>query len=256
VAHMFSQVRSSAAVRIKDALKSNDLGDLIGFHTDLTFSKGPAGGAQLGKPRQESAEPKIYELLDSKRELTNIGVYPLVLLLWLFGKKVNNVFATTGNYYFAEHQKNDMEDHGQVLMQMDGGMIASINVGRTGWHSHPGGSHNRTYLVGSKKTLVIDAHRPRVEVWSDAPAWGPPGRNPQDPMGMWDTPPSESQFIVSPRNDWYTPPTSVVSDFTYFIDCVEKGVQSDVSVNIAADTTEILLAAYKSAATGDLVELK
>ena len=255
VAHMFSQVRSDVAVRIRKAIESKELGTLLGFHTDLTFAKGPAGAAQLGKPRVESQPPKIFEVMDSKRELTNIGVYPLVLLLWLLNKRVRNLYATTGNYFFAEHQKNDMEDFGQILMQLDGELTASISVGRTGWYSHPGGSHNRTYLVGSKRTLIIDAHRPRVEIWSDSPAWSPPGRNPTDPMGMWDTPPG-SPYKTTPRNDWFAPPATVVSDFTYFLDCVEKGRQSDVSVSIAADTSEILLAAYQSAATGDVVELK
>ncbi len=164
VSHMFSGVREATALRVRELIESGSLGDLTAVHFDLSFAKGPAGTATLGMQRQEAVRPERFESRESKRELSNVGVYPVVMLMWLLGQKVRSVYAATGNYFFAEHQKNDMEDFGQMLLELESGVIATLAVGRTGWRSHPGSGLNRTYLIGSKGTAVVDAHRPRVEI--------------------------------------------------------------------------------------------
>jgi predicted dehydrogenase len=255
VAQMLSQVRSQTATCIRDLIGSGRLGELEAAHFDLTFAKGPAGTARLGKPRQETAIPKQYELFDCKRELSNVGVYPLVTLLWSTGRRVRRVRATTGNYFFQEHQKNDMEDFGQMLLELDGGLTATVSVGRTGWKSHRSGGLNRTCLIGTKETAVIDSHRPRVAVWADVEPWIAPQPDPEDPMGMWGGPKTEP-FVPSPKQAWITPSVSVpLTDVGYFLDCIEQGRQSDVSASVAAAATEVLLAGYQSAATGQVVAL-
>ena len=255
VHHMFSQVHAANAERVRQVVQSGELGPLAAIHFDLCFAKGHGGRAKLGKPRRETPVPKRFELADSKRELSNVGVYPLVMLLWLLGQNIRSVFATTGNYFFEEHQKNDMEDFGQILLSLDGDVTASIAVGRAGWRSHPGGGLNRTYLIGTKQTAVIDLHRPRVAVWADATPWTAPDRNPEDPMGMWSTP-QDPRYSARPRQSWLTPAgPAVADDATYFLDCIEQGRQSDVSATVAAESTEILMAAYQSAATGQTVDL-
>jgi predicted dehydrogenase len=193
--------------------------------------------------------PDRFELPESKRELSNVGVYPLVQLLTLVGRSVQRVTATTGNYFFAEHQKNDMEDFGQMLLELEGGLVASISVGRTGWRSHPGGALNRVFLIGTNGCALVDAHRPRVEVWGDVEPWGPPKRNPEDPMGMWAMPP-DSPFSAKPRQSWLMPSSQRnVTDVSHFLDCIEQGKQSVVSAEVAAAATEVLMAGYQSAAT-------
>ena len=44
-------------------------------------------------------------------------------------------------------------------------------------------------------------------------------------------------------------------DAKHFLDCIEQGKQSQVSVDSAAAATEILLAGYQSAATNEPVSL-
>jgi len=254
VGHMFSQVYSDAANRVRTLFESGELGDLTAIHFDLCFAKGYGGTAKLGMPREESRVPKRFELLESKRELSNVGVYPLVQLLSLVGRSVQHVTATTGNYFFAEHQKNDMEDFGQMLLELEGGLVASISVGRTGWRSHPGGALNRVFLIGTKGCASVDAHRPRVEVWGDVEPWRPPKRNPEDPMGMWATPP-EHPFSAKPRQSWLRPPSANSADASHFLDCIEQGRESIVTAELAAATTEILMAGYQSAATRKTVTL-
>ena len=255
VSHMWSLVRSETVTRMQREIQSARLGELTAFHADLCFAKGPAGTAALKDRRRESKVPERYELADSKRELSNVGVYPLVSLLHLQDKTVRRVCATTGNYFFREHQTNNMEDFGHMLLELDGGTIATISAGRTGWKSYPGGGLNRTCLMGEHGAAVFDTHRPRVAVWADVAPWRAPERDPEDPMGMWG-PTGPDRFVPKPRQAWITPrPAGVESDVAYFLDCIEAGRRSDVSAGLAATATEVLLAGYQSAATGDVVEL-
>jgi myo-inositol 2-dehydrogenase / D-chiro-inositol 1-dehydrogenase len=255
VIQMWSLVRSEAASRTRELVRSGRLGELKAVHCDLTFAKGPAGTARLGKPRKEAAVPEVYELVDSKRELTNVGVYPLVMLLWLTGRQVRRVRATTGNYFFQEHQKNDMEDFGQMLLDMEGGLTATISAGRTGWRSHPSGGLNRTCLIGTNGTAVIDAHRPRAAVWADVESWRAPQRDPEDPMGMWGGPKAEP-YAPRAKQSWITPAADEQSaDVGYFLDCIAGGRESDVSASVTAHATEVLLAGYQSAQSGRVVDL-
>ena len=256
VSHMWSFVHSDAVARTRRELRSARLGDLKAFHADVCFAKGQSGTAALDARRQETSVPERYELLDSKRELSNVGVYPLVSLLCLQDKTVRRVCATTGNYFFREHQANNMEDFGQMLLELDDGTVATISAGRTGWKSCPAGGLNRTTLVGTKQMATIDVHRPRVSVWADAEEWKAPERDPEDPMGMWGGAPKADRFMAKPKQEWVTPPVSEMnSDAAWFLDCIETGRLSDVSVHVAATATEILLAGYRSAATGTVVDL-
>ena len=255
VGHMFSQVHFGPAQQVRELVNSGTLGQIVAVHCDLCFAKGQAGTAELDRTRRESSRPDRYELQDSKRELTNVGVYCLVMLLWALRRRVRRVFGATGNYFFAEHQRNDMEDFGQIMMELEGGITASISAGRAGWQCHPDSGVNRTYLIGTKATAVIDAHRPRLEIWSDVPSWQPPPRDPEDPMGMWAAMP-DSPFRAEPKLSWLTPGSaSWKIDAEHFLNCLENGRQSEVSLDLAAAATAALLAAYQSAAEGCAVEL-
>ncbi|MBX3438145.1 MAG: Gfo/Idh/MocA family oxidoreductase [Planctomycetaceae bacterium] len=255
VAHMFSLVHGDAAHRVRSLVESGELGDITAVHLDVTFAKGPAGGAVLGQPRVEAFTPDQVELIESKRELTNVGVYAVVQLLTLLKHSIQSVTATTGNYFFREHQQDDLEDFGQMLLEFAGGTIATISAGRTGWRSHPSGGLNRALVIGTRGSALIDADEPCVDIWADVEPWKPPEHNPDDPMGMWATPPG-SPFVIAPRQPWLTPlPVGTVNDASDFLDCVEQGRESVVSASVAAAATEVLIAAYRSAATGTSVVL-
>jgi predicted dehydrogenase len=251
VGHMFSQVRSSVAERLRRVVESGALGELRAVHLDLTFAKGPGGAVKIDKPRRESLAPDRFETVDSKRELFNVGVYPLVLLEWLLGRPVRRVRAVTGNYFFAEHQRNDMEDFAAVLLELEGGLTASLAVGRTGWRSHPMGGLNRTCVIGDKNATTVDAYRPRWEVWADEMPWLPPRTDPQDPMGFWKS--TFDRIEAGPKKAWLAPTHEGPSDAAYFLDCIEHGRPSDVSAEVGAAAVRTLMAAYRSAATGRFV---
>jgi len=256
VSQMFSQVHAPASARVRKALDSGSLGELRALHFDLTFAKGPAGTVPIDHPRAEQEKPRHFELVDSKRELYNVGVYCLVLLDWLLDRRVRRVWAVTANYFFAEHNRNDMEDFAVALMELEGGTTATLACGRTGWRSHPMGGMNRTSLIGTKGVASIDAYRPRLEVWADENPWLPPRLHPQDPMGFWKS--TFEEVDAMPKQAWVMPPGyplagAAKSDAAHFLDCIEAGHQSDVSAERAARVVKVLMAAYRSAATGGFV---
>ena len=253
VTQMWSLVRSAAAARMRTALETGRLGKLTAFHADLCFAKGTPGTAEP-QVRQETAAPDRYELMEAKRELTNVGVYCLVSLLWLTGKRIQRVGATTGNFFFREHQNNNMEDFGQMILELEGGMIATLSAGRSGWQSNRDSGLDKTTLIGTRSLETFDAHRPRLAVWSDAPAWSPPQTDPEDPMGMWGGP-KKPEHVPAPKHAWLMPAAPAKDDFTHFLDCVQAGRASDVPAELASHATAALLAGYRSAATGKLVAL-
>jgi hypothetical protein len=178
---------------VKETVRAGLTGELIAVHQDLCFAKGQAGTAAPGRPRREAHVPRQFELPDSKRELTNVGVYPLGL--------------------------------------------------------------NRACLIGRRAAAVFDADRPRVEVWADVEPWTAPRRDPEDPMGMWATP-RPQEFTPRPKQAWIVPsPLRANDDIKRFLDCIEEGRASDVPAALGAEATEVLLAAYRSAATRQVVTL-
>ncbi len=244
---MFSTVHWPVSTRMREAIRSGRLGAIRSLHFDLTFAKGQSGTTPIDRPRVERARPTQFERIDSKREMYNVGVYSLVQLGWLLGRRVGRVYAATGNYFFAEHRRNDMEDFAVVLAELDGGVTATLACGRTGWRSHPMGGLNRVCLVGADAVASVDAYRPRLAVWADENPWLPPKVDPQDPMGFWKS--TFEGVEGAPKQAWITP-GSDRSDASHFVDCLERGRPSEVPAEAAAEVVKVLMAAYRSAATG------
>jgi len=249
---MFSLVHTPWARRARDLVQSGRLGELQAIHCDLFFAKGQSGTATLGQPRQETFPPASLEAIDTKRELSNVGVYPLVFLQWLLGRAPRTIYSVTANYFFAEHQRNDMEDFGQMVVEWDGGLISSIGAGRTGWTSHRGSGVNKIYLCGTNGVACVDAFRPRGEVFPNDEPWAAPARDADDPMGFWL---STSTRGVRPKKDWLMPGPAGLDDAAYFVECLTQGRPSDVPIAHAAGASELLFAAYRSAAEARVVAL-
>src|SRR5262249_5748358 len=133
----------------------------------------------------EEYPPERHQLVEAKRELDNVGVYPITFIHWLTGKRFATVQGVTANYFFAEHQQHDVEDFGVLACTLKGGLQVTIAAGRIGWSSHPAGGVNRIVLVGDRRSITVDANAPRLDVWTDEPPWKPPDVHPRDPMGFW-----------------------------------------------------------------------
>jgi predicted dehydrogenase len=250
---MFSFITQPWARQAKQALSDGRLGKLVAIHADAFFAKGYTGTAKLGSRRQEEDPPARHQLVEAKRELDNVGVYPLTLVRWLTGRKFQSVFAVTANYFFGEHQRHNVEDFGVLSGTLDDGTAVTIAAGRCGWTSHPAGGVNRLLIVGTERTAVFGAYQPRLEVYTDERPWSPPAINAADPMGFWRS--TQDEVYLRPKRTWVPVAEAETSDAGYFLDCLDANRDSELSVAEAALATEVLLAAYRSAARGEVVHL-
>jgi predicted dehydrogenase len=251
---MFSLVRTPVAAKAKRILDSGRLGKLVGLHCELLFAKGISGTADLSQPRREKPVADRFTFLDSKRELFCVGLYPFVLFQWLTGRRFTHVSGSTSNYFFAEHQGNDVEDFSCLMLGMDDGVETTVTVGRTGWKSHPSHGVNRVHLVGTRDSVTLDAYEQRLEFFCDATAWQQPAvPHPEDPMGFWSS--TQKEGGVEPKTDWFPTDAAVHSDASYFLDCIEQDRESDVPASVGAHAVEAILAGYVTAAEGLTVQI-
>lgn len=169
------------------------------------------------------------------------------------GKRFASVQGVTANYFFAEHQQHNVEDFGVLACTLEDGLPVTIAAGRIGWSSHPTGGVNRMILVGEKRSVTVDANAPRLELCTDEPPWTPPAAHPRDPMGFWTSTLRESG--LRPKGHWQSLWPIGRGDAVYFLDCLDAGIDSEMSVTQAAHAAEVLLAGYRSAATGQGVTL-
>ncbi|MBI2805072.1 MAG: Gfo/Idh/MocA family oxidoreductase [Planctomycetes bacterium] len=251
--HMFSFISQPWAREAKRLLEAKRLGTLLAIHADTFFSKGRNGTAKLGTRRREEFPPQRHQLIEAKREMDNCGVYPITLIRWLTGRRWRTVYCVTGNYFFQEHQKHNVEDFGIIMATMDDGLSVTIGSGRYGWTSHPAGGTNRVVLVGSAQTLVIDANRPRLEVYTDETPWTPPNTHKEDPMGFWQSTMQEVHLRRKPT--WSIFGGAAQTDAAYFLDRLDANRDSEINVAEAALSTEVLVAAYRSASRREVVTL-
>jgi predicted dehydrogenase len=236
-------------------VESGTVGEPVAIHCDVMFAKGYAGTAPLGRPRKQDTHPKRFTFIDSKLELWTTGVYAVSLIRWITGAEVGTVFGVTANYFFEEHVRNDVEDFGVLALTLDGGITATVACGRIGWMSHPAGGPNRLHIIGTEGTLTVDAYKPRVEIYADEPPWTPPPVNPADPMSFWRS--TQEEVKTKPKESWVPlhSKKEPSNDASRFIDCIESGRESEMSVKDGAAVVEVLMAGYISAAKGDVVSL-
>lgn len=249
---MFSMAQSGWVQRARTLVESGVLGDLLGLHCDLLFTKGPAGTADLSKPRQEKYPPRRYTFVECKRELFTTAVYSIGLIRTMHSRPITRVYAQTSNFFFKEHQQNDVEDFTAISLEFDDGMNATITGGRIGWLSSHGGPV-RILLIGDQSSRLVDAAEPRLEVACDAPRWRPPPPNPDDPMGFWSS--TNRSWGGVHKFDWSALPPSGTSEATYFVDCIEADRESEVNAAEGAEILRIMLAAYESAALGEPISV-
>lgn len=252
---MFSNIHSSWARTVKQALDSGHIGELQAIHCDVMFAKGHPGTAPVGQKRNQKPTLEKYSFIEAKPEMFDIGVYAVSMVNWLTGKRVQHVYGGTGNYFFKEHHGCDLEDFGALVLSIEDGVTGTIAAGRFGWQSHAQGGVRKVHLVGSEATLTFDASSNRLEVFAAEPAFEPPTPHPLDPMGMWSS--TQSEIKGHPKHHWI----DVVSEndgqreFSAFIDCIENGVESEMNAEFAAHSVEIICAGYRSAASGEVINL-
>ena len=252
---MFSNIHSTWARTVQQALTNGRIGELKAIHCDVLFSKGHPGSAPVGEKRIEKPARERYSFVEAKPEMFDVGVYAVSMVNWLTQKRVERVFGRTANYFFQEHHNCDIEDFGALVLTLEDGITATIVGGRYGWQSHAQGGVRKVHLVGTKGTLTFDASANRLEVFAAEPAFEPPSPHPLDPMGMWSS--TQAGIGMQPKQQWIDVSSGDDGprEFSAFIDCIENDVESEMNAEFAAHSVEIISAGYRSAASGEVINL-
>ena len=252
---MFSNIHSTWARTVQQALTNGRIGELKAIHCDVLFSKGHPGSAPVGEKRIEKPARERYSFVEAKPEMFDVGVYAVSMVNWLTQRRVQRVFGRTANYFFQEHHNCDIEDFGALVLTLEDGITATIVGGRYGWQSHAQGGVRKVHLVGTKGTLTFDASANRLEVFAAEPAFEPPSPHPLDPMGMWSS--TQAGIGMQPKQQWIDVSSGDDGprEFSAFIDCIENDVESEMNAEFAAHSVEIISAGYRSAASGEVINL-
>ncbi|MBT6682292.1 MAG: hypothetical protein HOB07_09610, partial [Chloroflexi bacterium] len=97
---------------------------------------------------------------------------------------------------------------------------------------------------------------PHIEVFADEPQAVLPTPHPEDPMSMWRSTQVESG--VPRKMGWQAFEDESgwgADEVSSFLDCLDEGRTPDVGASLGAAATEVILAAYQSAARGASVSL-
>ena len=252
---MFSNIYSTWARTVQQALTAGSIGQLRAIHCDVLFSKGHPGTAPVGEKRIQKPTLERYSFVEAKPEMFDVGVYAVSMVNWLTQKRVQRVFGGTANYFFQEHRNCGLEDFGALVLTLEDGITATIVGGRYGWQSHAQGGVRKVHLIGSEGALTFDASANRLEVFAAEPAFEPPEPHPLDPMGMWSS--TQAGIGMQPKQQWIDLGNGDDGqrEFGAFLDCIEKDVESEMNAEFAAHSVEIICAGYRSAATGEVIEL-
>lgn len=253
---MFTNMHTPWAQAAKKALNDGEIGELRAIHCDVLFAKGHVGTAPVGHKRVEKPTVERYTFIEAKREMFDVGVYPVSLINWLTQKRVKTVFGATANYFFEEHLSCDIEDFGALMMTLEDGTVATIIGGRAGWMSHAKGGVQRLNLIGTHGTLAFDGAQPRLEVYADEEPFRQTPPHPMDPMGMWSSTQTESGMI--PKRQWVSVNQAGDQqgpDMRAFVDCIEAGRESEMNAAIASQSVAVIRAGYESAANGEIITL-
>src|SRR5262249_49523443 len=83
----------------------------------------------------------------------------------LTGAAVRRVFARSAPFFHQLYADNGVEDLATVTLEMDGGLVGSLAVGRIGAASHPSGGEIKLHVLGTEGALVVGEARPEVGVY-------------------------------------------------------------------------------------------
>ncbi len=236
---------SAAARRARRAISDGELGTVLALHWDLIFAKGEPGGVpsdwQIDVSRDlsrftfraEGADPSgSGHNVWAKRELHEIGLYPLGLVRSLANAEITTVYAQLGQYWLKSHAERGLEDFALMHLTFAGGATATITTGRYGRHTDPGAGVNQLRIVGTDGSFVLDGRSP------GAMLYGLP-----DETG--------ATVLHLPADD----ASGLNTLIDQFVECLDSGADT---VNDAVDgrqQVEALLAGYASYFSGAPVQL-
>jgi predicted dehydrogenase len=232
-----------AVLHAREQVAAGAIGTPYAIHVDFYFAKdaGPPWGSRPpGYPPINWLSHQIAAHADGSDgglgvepmgELAVEGIYPLGYIRFVTGATVRRVFARSAAFFHQVHADNNVEDLASVTLEMDGGPVGSMTIGRIGAASHPSGGEIKLHVLGTAGALVISEARPEVGIYYRG------------------QPPKEArQRRVASENDFH-----LADDFARAIDESRETVL-DVRAGRAIYAT--VAAALKSCQTGQPVEVE
>ena len=125
-------------------IEAGAIGQTQAVHADFYFAKDagpPKGSRSPGYPPLDWYAHQIASHIDGSDgglgrepmgELAIEGIYPLGYLRLLTGRAVRRVFARSASHFHQVHAENGAEDLASVTLELDGGLIATLAIGRIG----------------------------------------------------------------------------------------------------------------------------
>ena len=242
---IFGRQMATVPQKIKQELASGAIGDLVALHWDLIFAKGEAGKvpdewiARISRDltrftfRAPGCDPSgSGHNVWAKRELHEIGLYPVGLTQFLVDAPVRSVYSQLGQYWLAPHAERQVEDFAVLQMTFANGVTATITTGRYGRQTDPGSGVDKVAVIGTKGTIVADGSPPTAMTYAPI---GDDGR-------------SSTRLDASDVNGI----GPLVSDLVASID---EGRETVNNATHGVSQVEVLLAGYASYFAGEPVQL-
>lgn len=166
-----------AVLHATELIRAGEIGEPEAVHVDFYFAKDagpPKGSRQPGEPPLNWLELQKAAHADGSDggvgvepmgELRVEGIYPLAYLTQLTGQKFERVFARTAAMFHQGHADNDVDDLATVSLEMSGGVLGTLAIGRIGKASHPDIGEIKLCITGKKGALVVAEARPEVAVY-------------------------------------------------------------------------------------------
>ncbi len=231
-----------ALIQARDTVKSGAIGELYAIHCYFYFAKDagpPTGSRKPGDPPIDWLQRQIEAHADGSDggvgerpmgELEIEGIYPLAYIRRLAGVQVRRVFARTATHFHQANVDNEVDDLATVTLEMDGGLVGSLAIGRIGAASHPEIGEIKIHLLGSKGGLVISEARPEVGVYYRG----------QPPLEF-------KHQRVANENDYL-----LVENF---VQAIDSGCETLLDARTGREICAIVEAAVRSAKTGKIVDV-
>lgn len=166
-----------AVLHARDLVRSGAIGRPYAVHADFYFSKDagpPKGTRKPGDPPLDWLELQRAAHVDGSDggvgveaigELKVEGIYPLAYLWQITGEKFERVFARTASLFHQGHADNDVDDLATVSLEMSGGMLGTLAIGRIGAASHPDIGEIKISVLGTDGALIVAESRPEIAVY-------------------------------------------------------------------------------------------
>ena len=161
----------------RDQIAAGVIGRPYAIHVDFYFAKDaglPRGSRLPGYPPLDWHAHQIAAHSDGSDgglsrtamgELVIEGIYPLNYIRMLTGARVQRVFGRSAAFFHQLNADNGAEDLASLTLELEGGAIGSLAIGRIGAASHPSGGEIKILVQGTEGALVVNEARPEVGVY-------------------------------------------------------------------------------------------